>query len=504
MGSTWNRRQTFRAIGGVGLAGGLAGWEGLAVLAKAGGREAQAGPEPVSLRAGVEPVVRWIEETPRDQVFEVAVRELKEGLSYRDLMAGLFLAGIRNIKPRPVGFKFHAVLVINSAHVLGQTGEDGDRLLPMFWALDNFKGSQEQDEKEGDWTLAAVDEPKVPRGPAARKALEEAFETWDSDAADVATAGLCQSAGAAETMEVFWRAAVRDQRNIGHKPIFAMQCWRTLQAIGWEHAEPVLRSLSFGLLDLQGDREAAPIGPFESNLARSTRFREDWTIGRADWSASKDLLDTIRQGTAEEASEATLRLSNDGVAPGLLWDAILLAGNELMVRQPGIIPLHAVTAANALHYIFRASGDATTRCLALLQAAGWVSAYRDRLGLKPEAIIDRIEPIRPKDEDVAETLAAIVDDLDSDRGRAMARAVGFLESGGDPRDLFRMARRRIFLKGRDSHDYKFGAAAFEEFELAGDDRWKMTLAAAILSKVPAASVSDSPLMKRAREAVAGV
>ena len=35
--------------------------------------------------------------------------QLKDGLSYRSLLAGLFLAGIRNIKPRPVGFKFNTV-----------------------------------------------------------------------------------------------------------------------------------------------------------------------------------------------------------------------------------------------------------------------------------------------------------------------------------------------------------------------------------------------------------
>ena len=68
--------------------------------------------------------------------------QLKDGLSYRSLLAGLFLAGIRNIKPRPVGFKFHAVMVINSAHLLGQTSAVSERLLPMFWALDNFKASQ--------------------------------------------------------------------------------------------------------------------------------------------------------------------------------------------------------------------------------------------------------------------------------------------------------------------------------------------------------------------------
>jgi hypothetical protein len=33
------------------------------------------------------------------------------------VLAALLLAGVRNIQPRPVGFKFHAVLVVNSAHL---------------------------------------------------------------------------------------------------------------------------------------------------------------------------------------------------------------------------------------------------------------------------------------------------------------------------------------------------------------------------------------------------
>ena len=95
-----------------------------------------------------EPVVRWIEEVPREKAFEVAVTKLKERLSYRDLLAGLFLAGIRNVKPRPVGFKFHAILVMNSAHLLGQTASVDDRLLPMFWSWTSWN-SQAQDVKEG-------------------------------------------------------------------------------------------------------------------------------------------------------------------------------------------------------------------------------------------------------------------------------------------------------------------------------------------------------------------
>ena len=130
-----------------------------------------------------------------------------------------------------MGFKFHAVLVMNSAHLLGQTAAVDDRLLPMFWALDNFKNSQAQDVKEGDWTLTKVDEAHLPPPGRAKAELVRAMEAWDADAADAAVAALCRTAGAAEAMEPFWRYGVLDQRNIGHKAIFAMQCWRTLQAV---------------------------------------------------------------------------------------------------------------------------------------------------------------------------------------------------------------------------------------------------------------------------------
>ena len=272
-------------------------------------------PEIVRFSPEIEPVVRWIEDTSRDRLFEKAVAELKEGLSYRSLLAGLFLAGIRNIKPRPVGFKFHAVMVINSAHLLGQTAAVTERLLPLFWALDNFKNSQAADVREGDWALGKVDESHVPAPHRARADYLQAMEAWDSEAADAAVAGLCRGSGAAETMEPVWRMAVRDQRNIGHKAIFAAQSWRTLQAIGWEHAEPVLRSLTYGLLDLQGDRPK-PLGPYEANLEAAKKIRADWPVGRQDPGATRSLLQTMRQASPEAASaEAARRCSTRALAP---------------------------------------------------------------------------------------------------------------------------------------------------------------------------------------------
>ena len=331
----FGRRRFLQSASALGLGVGLGSWELLRGITPAHAADLQVGPDAVRFRPEIEPVVRWIEETPQDRALEVAIGHLKDGLSYRDLLAGLFLAGIRNVKPRPVGFKFHAVMVMNSAHLLGQTAAAPDRLLPMLWALDNFKKSQAQDIKEGDWTLNKVDEARLPRPDQAKAEFIRAMDAWDADAADVAIAALCRTRGAAEVMEPLYRFGIRDQRNIGHKPIFTMQCWRTLQAIGWQHAEPVLRSLVYGQLDLMNDSRGVSVGPYEANLENARKIRDDWQTGKPDPSATRALLETLRQASPEGASAEAVTLLNRGIAAESLWDAVILAANETLMRSPG-------------------------------------------------------------------------------------------------------------------------------------------------------------------------
>jgi hypothetical protein len=69
------------------------------------------------ISAELEPSVRLLEETTRERLLEEVGARIRRGLSYQKVLAALLLAGVRNIQPRPVGFKFHAVLVVNSAHL---------------------------------------------------------------------------------------------------------------------------------------------------------------------------------------------------------------------------------------------------------------------------------------------------------------------------------------------------------------------------------------------------
>src|ERR1051326_1890014 len=116
----------------------------------------------VQFRSEIEPLVRVLEDTPRERVLEEVASRIHRGTSFREVLTALLLAGVRNIQPRPVGFKFHAVLVVNSAHLASLSSPDSDRWLPIFWALDQFKSSQAADEREGDWTMGPVEHSAVP------------------------------------------------------------------------------------------------------------------------------------------------------------------------------------------------------------------------------------------------------------------------------------------------------------------------------------------------------
>src|SRR5689334_21134250 len=70
--------------------------------------ETKLDPKLVRLQPEIEPLVRLLEDTPRDRLLEEIASRIQCGLGYRELLAALQLAGVRNVQPRPrVGFKFH-------------------------------------------------------------------------------------------------------------------------------------------------------------------------------------------------------------------------------------------------------------------------------------------------------------------------------------------------------------------------------------------------------------
>jgi hypothetical protein len=462
--------------------------------------DAAANPKLVAFEPEIEPLVRVLEDTPRDKVLEEIGNRVKKGTSYRDVLAALFLAGIRNVQPRPVGFKFHAVLVVNAAHLASLAGPDRDRWLPIFWAIDNFKGAQAQNLKEGGWRMKPAGELKLPPSHTAFEAFTHAMDEWDVDAADVAVASLVRTASSHQLFEVFSRYGCRDFRDIGHKAIYVANAFRLLDTIGTQHAEPVLRSLAYALLEHEGDnpskRDGAPDRSGRRNAELAKKIKGVWQAGRLNAAASSDVLEAVRTGTDAELGDLVVSLVNRGVAPSSIWDGLFLAAGELLMRQPGIIGLHTLTSLNALHYSFQtATGDEQTRKLLLLQAAAFLPQFHERMKTGKLAEI-RINKLEPFDGPAPTNAGEVFEKLSKDKLSAARLALAYLQSRpGVERELIDAGRRLIFLKGTDSHDYKFSAAVMEDYTRFTPGLRRQFLAASLFW-LKGTSTADSPLVKR--------
>jgi len=497
------RRQFLRTTGSsLALGGSLAF---LSQLRPVSAQEAKLDPDRLRVDDGIEPTVRLLEDTPREKLIEDVAHRLKNGLSYRELLAALLLAGVRNVQPRPqVGFKFHAVLVINSAHLASLASPDSDRWLPIFWAIDRFKSAQNETMKTSGWRMGKVDEAKIPAAREARKAFGDAMEAWDEESADAAAAAVARYCGRDEAFELFARYGCRDWRDIGHKAIYVSNAFRTLDCIGWHHAEPVLRSLAYALMKYDGQNPATADHdadrPGRRNRELLKEIKPTWQDGKSSRDATTHLLSTFRSADDADAPKAVVEALNDGVGIESVWDAILSASGELLMRRPGIVSLHSVTSSNALRYAYAAAGDRDTRLLLLLQNAAFLPLFRGAIGNHAQSgkQVDTFEPAEGVVGDGA--VDDIFAEVNHDRTAAARIALAYLDQTHAAEELIHAARRLVFLKGNDAHDYKFSSAVLEDYYNVSLD-WRNRFLATSLFYLPGSGQPDNALVVGIRAAL---
>ena len=509
MADKTTRREFLKYAGVSGSALGIGNLAFLTRLPAVSAQDARVSPRLVRLDSGIEPLVRLIEETPQSDLLERVAQRIRQGTSYQQLVAALFLAAVRNVQPRPsVGFKFHAVMVVNAAHMTSLSSPEGDRWLPIFWALDEFKTSQAQEQKDSGWRMAPVEENTVPPAPRAKQAFIEAMESWDEQKADGAVAGLVRSASANEIYELFYRFGARDFRDIGHKAIFVANSWRTLQFIGWQHAEPVLRSLAFALLqhDLKNTTPARSDDeadrPWRRNQELAARSRQGWMTGKVDEGATREMLEVLRAGSNNDACDKAVELIGRGISSQSIWDALFVSAGEMLMRQPNVVMVHSVDSTNALHYNFKATSDEGTKKLLLLQNCAFIPMFRGMMrGKIADLRIDDVKPLALGSSSGA--IEEILSDVSTNRLNAAKKIRQYLNDGGKVQDLINAERRLIFLKGQNAHDYKFSAAVLEDY-FNVSPAWRGHFLATSVFNLKGSGDRDNPLVERTRAALKAV
>jgi hypothetical protein len=330
------------------------------------------------------------------------------------------------------------------------------------------------------------------------------MEQWDEAAADAAIVGWSRAVEARQLFDLFAYYGMRDFRDIGHKAIYVANGWRTLQTIGMQHAEPILRSLAYALLAHEGanpaQRDADADRPFRRNQQRIRTIRSDWQTGKLNTAATVDLLSTLRQASTDDACLQVVDLLNRGVAPQSIWDALLNAAGELMMRRPGIIALHAVTSLNGLYFAYRTTHDNPTRQLLLLQGAAFITLFRRQPEAEQGFNIDQLQPavLEPTD---PEAIADIFSAVSYEDNLIGAGKVLTYVQRKEPLERFvQGARHLLIYKGDNAHDYKFGSAVLEDYQHLSPE-WGHRYLAASVPGLHGSASPDHTLVARTKAAL---
>ena len=456
-------------------------------------------------------------DTERENLLEALVTRIAAGLTYSELLGAVAEAAARQVRPYPhVGFKYHAFMVLHAVDRTTRLGPADETWLPILWAADAFKGAQAQEQSRSGWVLpdASAAHPSSRVGRAVRqrpeRALHQALEQWDAEAADDALVVLLQERPPAQVLSGLWRYGARDFRAIGHKAITVANCARLLPTLSRARAEPMLRSLVLALQNHRGDpnpatAELAADAPWRKNLIRIKQLdRSKATDGESIDAESEgplnDLLAVLREGSADEAGAAVAAKVNRGVPETLLWSGVFAAAGELMLREPGILAVHANTTSDALFLGARCTGDRDTRTLLLLQAASFLPLFRDLIGGDDAPRLSRLEPASPAvgvAADSAEALDAVFAMLSESRREAVPKALGYLEAGGSEQAFMRLARHFTVERNQGAHDYKFTEAAFRN-AAAMPERWRRRYLAASMLYMNGPDDNQDPAVTNAR------
>jgi hypothetical protein len=440
-------------------------------------------------------IARKLTACSREAVFSVATELMRDGADWKSLLGGTFLAGVREIKPQPVGFQFHAVMMVESAFQLAAASEGDDRLLPVFFNIDDFKRSQARDVQRGDWVM----QPRVDRSTllpeVAQRCLEKAMLDWDAELADRAIASLYASMPMHKLFEILWPLGARDFTNIGHKIIWTTQAFRTLRRIGWKHGLPVMRSLMLGLLDGKGTDPS--IAHFEANRQLGRGMPKGWKTGKVNPESSLALLEKLRGAKVADAPALVVEAVGRGAAPKSIFDAYRLLAAEMLMLRPGILAVHPTTAIHAMHFAFRTSRRDPTKRVLLLQGATWLALYRDFLSLRKKLDTPRIEVAAAANSKASPNsiLGAAT------RSKTTAARQVLALPAHQLRAFEKCVRRNVFAKGTEHHMYKYSAAVLEDVRHCHPSLANHLLAAAV-HYIPADGRPDAPVHARTKDALA--
>lgn len=410
---------------------------------------------PVKLPDEVEPLARFVEETPPEGIVRETVNRLRGGVPEREMMVAAALAVVRSTEMPFVhhGGPLHPVAALPAVEATMGRMPEGLRWLPLIQDV-ALANRHIHDPASGPSIMPEI----APLGAGGADATVEAFRRClgrnYTSAAEHHFLWLLENAQGRAT-EALLGVAVDNYRHDEHKLIAVVNAFRLLDRIGWRFAPILLRGVvRYNFMPSVWAK--APTTEGIEALIERHRLKEGmrWEGEDAD-ERVQDLRGSLVEAPLEEAPERIAVALQDGMSLKGAAEAISLAASDLFVEMETATPMgiHFMTGANAIRWVCRAHPPLGVKAL-LVWALGPETRGAKGSQMRP---VEASAPARL--EEVAEAICA------NDGAQAAGRAMGYLASGGDLRALLRALGE--FAAQDDStemHAMKHHQAMVEEFE----------------------------------------
>jgi len=454
----------------------------------------------------LEPLVTLLQETPADRLLPLLVERLHAGTSLRDLVAAGALANARAFGGEDYT-GYHTFMALAPAYEMSRELPAELQPLPVLKVLHrNTRRLQETGSDDHD-VLQPVSAETLSAGQAAHEQLLAATRQADAATAERVFAALAQSDAASAYDALLY--SIQDQLNV-HRVVLAWRAQAMLDLTGKEHAHTLLRQSVRFCVDHDKSLLVKPDSPQkEAAIQQAMKIRTvlpslldqyrlvGRTLGDRDPGDAwvERMSESILTGTREQAADAVAAALAEGVSPEVMGEAISLAANQLVLRDPGrpaqwsspekpegsvhgdSVGVHASDAANAWRNIARVSNQRNT-IASLIVGAYHTAGQNQRSNKQPFPLPEQLEQIRSigKEGLLAEAERAI-------RGQDQVRACTLVHQygveGGPARPMFDLLLRFATSEDGALHAEKYYRTVSEEFNhIRPAFRWRQLAALA--------------------------
>ncbi|MFN0060722.1 MAG: hypothetical protein ACKVX7_19885, partial [Planctomycetota bacterium] len=286
----------------------------------------------------LEPLAQLFQESSPEQVQARVVERLKAGVDLRTIVAAGALANARAFGGEDYN-GYHAFMALTPAYEMAMQLPAAQRALPVLKVLHrNATFLQQTDGDTHDTLRPIAIEHAAPGADAlgAGTKLRELVRARDLGGAEAAF--VAHAKAPAEQAFDLVQAIVHDDIEV-HRVMLAWRAWDVLRLTGAEHANTLLRQTIRFCIAAEPNRRVgdSDIRVLLPQLVEQHRLLDSRPLGSRAvedaWIA--ELSQVIFAGERAAAASAVATALADGYAPEAIGEAISLAANRLVLRDPG-------------------------------------------------------------------------------------------------------------------------------------------------------------------------